>query len=171
MARGRVDTAALVERSAVVTSAHDQLVTHRYLIRYPAHEPRRSDPHYIDFDHYHRRTRHTARCQMGERLGYSECRDAKGQPAPAPTGGPQPGLELHHAHIEFALQNAVNLELLEKDYPGVSNRDQVGAWVESAANFMWLCAWHHRGAGGIHSATASDWEAERYVLGLIREAV
>jgi hypothetical protein len=53
------------------------------------------------------------------------------------------------------------------DYPGVSDPKIVGAWVESAENLMWLCEAHHRGAGGIHVAAASDFEAEKYVRSLI----
>lgn len=151
--------------------AHDGAQSHHYLLHFPEHPARTDDPHYKDFDAYHRRTRPTARCYVGERVGYSDCRDAQGNPAePTGNGGYQPGLELHHAHIEFSLQNGVSLAALEKDYPGVSNPDEVGAWVETEANFRWLCAFHHRGAGGAHTASHSDWEAQQYVLGLIGEA-
>ncbi len=61
----------------------------------------------------------------------------------------------------------MNLEWLEVDYPGVSNPDEVGAWVETGANFVWYCQFHHRGHGGAHVASASDFEAEKYVKGLI----
>lgn len=149
------------------TPAHEQHFTHSYWVTYPAHEPRQEDPHYKDFTAYHRKNRPTARCAMGQRLGYRYCADEHGQPAQPRTDGFQPGLELHHAHIEFALQNAVDLALLEKDYPGISNPDEVGAWVESGANLVWLCTLHHRGAPGVHSATASDWEASHYIRDLI----
>lgn len=140
------------------TPAHDQVFTHSYVVHYPAHEPRKNDPHYRDFEAYRKRTKVTAKCAIGaHRNDFSEC------------GGE---LELHHAHIEFALQNRINLRWLEVDYPGVSDPDEVGAWVESAANLEWLCEEHHRGAGGVHSATASDFEGERYIYGMIskREA-
>lgn len=77
-------------------------------------------------------------------------------------------IELHHAHVEFSLQNGVDLAALEKDYPGISDQSQVGTWVESGANFQWLCAFHHRGHGGVHVASASDFEAEKYVRDLIQ---
>jgi len=134
--------------------AHDQKVTHTYTIHFPEHEPRRNDPHYKDFQHYRRLTRATAKCAVGQhRNDYSEC------------GGV---LELHHAHIEFALQNNVDLAWLEVDYPGVSNPDEVGAWVESAQNLVWLCTRHHRGDLGVHVLTSADYEAMRYVKGLVR---
>ena len=136
--------------------AHDQKVTHSYTVRYPDHQPRRSDPHYKDFEHYRCATKDTARCAVGaHRDDYTEC------------AGP---LELHHAHIEFALQNGIDLAWLEVDYPGVSDPTSVGAWVESAPNLAWLCLFHHRGAGGVHVASASDFEAEKYVKGLIGNA-
>ncbi len=148
-------------------AAHDGKQTHRYLVHFPAHPARTSDPHYVDFNAYHRRTRSTARCYIGERIGFDECRDAQGNPAPAPEDGEQPGLELHHAHIEFSLQNGVDLAALEKDYPGVSDNTRIGAWVESATNFRWLCVHHHRGAAGAHTVAHADYEASQYIKGLI----
>jgi hypothetical protein len=135
------------------TAAHDANQTHHYLLHYPAHPPRTGDPHYVDFEAYRRRTHATAKCSIGEHFNdFSTCH---GQ------------LELHHAHVEFSLQNGVDLQRLEVDYPGISNPDEVGAWVESAANLMWLCEFHHRGHGGVHVAAAADFEASKYVRGLI----
>ncbi|UXA09694.1 hypothetical protein KXD96_28105 (plasmid) [Mycobacterium sp. SMC-2] len=136
-----------------MTEHHSRPVTNHYTVHYPAHEPRETDPHYKDFEAYRRRTHKTAKCVIGEHRGdYSDCR------------GP---LELHHAHVEFALQNGIDLVWLEQDYPGISDPDKVGAWVESAANLMWLCLFHHRGHGGVHVASAADFEASRYVRELI----
>ena len=159
------------------TPAHDQVSAHKYLVHYPAHFPRASDPHYKDFKAFHQKFGPTARCDFaihatllgdadpvkhGKRLiGPGEAR------AGCDTTSP---MELHHKVIEFSLQNGVDLALLEKDYPGVSNPDEVGAWVETGANFIWYCTLHHRGPGGAHTATASDFEAERYVRGLISAA-
>jgi hypothetical protein len=139
----------------MMTEAHKQVVTHRYTILYPAHEPRKSDPHYVDFEAYRKAHVQTAVCAFALRTGDdSECDHDH-------------PLELHHAHIEFALQNGVDLRLLERDYPGVSNPDEVGAWVESGQNLVFYCRAHHRGPGGVHSATSSDFEAEHYVRQLI----
>jgi len=135
---------------------HDQNVTHHYIIHYPAHPERTSDPHYVDFNHYREKTKNTAQCSVGaHRDDFSECTLDK-------------PLELHHSHVEFSLQNGVDLKWLEKDYPGISDPNTVGAWVESAQNLMWLCEFHHRGHGGVHTAAASDYEAEKYVRGLIK---
>ena len=133
--------------------AHDQNVTHSYLIHYPEHAPREGDAHYVDFEAYRRKTVSAAQCSIGaHRNDFSECSG---------------GLELHHAHIEFSMQNGVDLGWLERDYPGVSDAAHVGAWVETADNLVWLCEHHHRGHGGVHVASASDYEAERYVRMLI----
>lgn len=141
------------------TPAHDQKVTHSYVVHYPDHPPRKDDPHYADFNAYRKRTRATAKCAVGaHRNDFSECE-------PGPDSWPK-GLELHHAHIEFSLQNGVDLKWLEVDYPGVSDPNSVGAWVESADNLEWLCTKHHRGAEGVHLLSASDFEAARYVRGL-----
>src|SRR5690348_11354893 len=104
-----------------MTDQHDQVVTHRYVVHYPDHAPRAGDPHYRDFEAYRRRTRAHARCRFAIDAGDDADCDLT-----AP-------LELHHAHIEFALVNAVDLRRLEHAYPGVSDPDEVGAWVESAA--------------------------------------
>lgn len=137
----------------MTTPEHDQAETKHYTVHYPAHPPRTSDPHYRDFNAYRRRTQKTAKCAIGaHRNDFSECHG---------------GLELHHSHVEFSLQNGVDLAWLEKDYPGISDPDHVGAWVESADNLLWLCEFHHRGHGGVHVSSAADFEAEKYVKGLI----
>ena len=151
-------------------AAHDALQSHRYVVHFPPHPARTSDPHYVDFNHYHRQHRATARCYVGERIGFDDCRDAQGAPCVIDEKGQQSGIELHHAHVEFSLQNGVSFEALEHDFPGISDPNQVGAWVESDQNFRWLCVFHHRGPGGAHTASHSDWEASQYVLGLIGKA-
>jgi len=151
---------------SAATPAHDGKQSHSYIVHFPAHPARTSDPHYRDFDAYHRKHRATARCHIGQRIGFGDCRDAQGRPA-LPGTGPQPGLELHHAHVEFALQQGVDLKALEVDFPGISDPDSVGAWIETDQNFRWLCVFHHRGHGGAHTAAHADWEASQYILGLI----
>lgn len=153
-----------------ITPAHTQVSAHRYVVHYPPHPARKDDPHYKDFNHYHKTHRPTARCFVGTFIGFDECRDEHGEQALVDSSGFQPGLELHHAHVEFSMQNGVDLSALEKAYPGISNPDDIGAWVESGDNFMWLCTFHHRGPGGAHTAAASDWEAEKFVKGLISKA-
>ena len=154
---------------AAVTPAHDQKFSHSYIVHFPDHAPRTSDPHYVDFNHYHRLHRKTARCFVGEKIGFGDCRNNKGEacPAPADPCEQQDGLELHHAYVEFSLQNGIDLSALEKDFPGISDPDNVGAWVESDQNFRWLCVFHHRAAGGAHTASHSDWTAQQYVPHLI----
>ena len=161
-----------------VTPAHTQHFDHSYWVSYPDHYPREQDPNYKDFHAFHVKNSPGARCAYaihGDLPGDAE--PVRQDAAPHRLIGPAEErvgcdvthpIELHHAHVEFALANEVDLALLEKDYPGVSNPDEVGAWVETGANFIWYCSLHHRGLGGAHSASASDFEAERYVLGLIK---
>lgn len=138
--------------AAHVIDAHTQKTSHSYLMHYPSHYPRPEDPHYIDFEHYRRTHVTTARCAYADSASGDLCTTQ---------------LELHHKVIEFSLQNGVDLAVLEKDFPGISDPAQVGAWVESDQNFVFYCSFHHRGHGGVHTATSSDFEAERYVKGLI----
>lgn len=141
-----------------VTPAHDQATTNRYVIHYPDHEPRETDPHYRDFNALRRRLKAdpaTWVCSVGAaRADFTECSLDK-------------PLELHHSHVEFSLANAVDLRWLAGVYPGIDTPDEVGAWIESADNLVVLCVRHHRGHGGIHHAAAADYEAERFVRGLI----
>lgn len=140
-----------------MTEQHDQLAVHKYTVHYPEHPPRTSDPHYKDFEHYRKQTHATAKCTIGDhRNDFSEC-DLENP------------LELHHSHVEFSLQNGVDLAWLEKDYPGISNPEEIGAWIESANNLTWLCRRHHRGPAGIHTAAYADYEAEKYVRNLISQ--
>ena len=140
-----------------MADAHEQKVTRSYTVNYPDHPERTADPHYKDFNAYRRKTQKDAHCAVGaHRDDFSEC--SLDMP-----------LELHHAHVEFSLQNGVDLSWLEKDYPGISDPDSVGAWIESADNLAWLCERHHRGLDGVHMLSAADYEAERYVRSLIKE--
>ena len=149
-------------------AAHDGRQSHAYTVHFPPHPARTSDPHYVDFNHYHQEHRATARCFVGAKIGFQDCKDAQGNATPDPGDGKeQAGLELHHAHVEFSLQQGIDLSALEKDFPGISDPTQVGAWVESDQNFRWLCVFHHRGPGGAHTAAHADWEASQYVIGLI----
>lgn len=132
--------------------AHSQKIDHRYVMHYPEHSPRPQDPHYIDFNHYRAQHVATAKCKFADSADSDQCTDQ---------------LELHHTFIEFSLQNGVDFAVLEKDFPGISDPDTVGAWVESDQNFTWLCSYHHRGHGGVHTAAAADYQAERYVRDLI----
>lgn len=138
--------------------AHDQRVTHSYTVRYPAHEPRETDPHRGDFEEYKRRRRedgtYTCDFAIRHRAGDTDECDLT-----------RP-LECHHQHIEFALQNGVDLALLERDYPGVSQAG-IGAWLDSADNLELLCVFHHRGHAGVHVASAADLEGLAYVRRLI----
>jgi hypothetical protein len=135
---------------------HVQSVTHRYAVRYPEHGPREGDPAYIDFEHYRRTHIATARCQFAiERGDDSEC--DKEHP-----------LELHHSHVEWAMLNEVDFALLEPRYPGISDPSTVGKWAETGENLEFRCRFHHRGPGGVHTASAADYEASHFIRNLLR---
>lgn len=162
---------ASASRSGGPVAAHSQVVSVRYVVHYPEHEPRASDPHYHAFEAFRAAHSAAAVCFVGERLGFGECRTAQGHPLPVqPLPVAAAGLELHHAHLEFALLNAVSLTALQHDFPDLTDPVKVAAWAESDRNFMWLCAWHHRGAAGAHHATHADWTAGLYVPHLISGA-
>lgn len=147
------------EAGRLTVPGHIARVTHSYFVHYPPHDERPDDPHYKDFNAYRRKTREFAQCVVGQhRNDFSEC-------FPPQEHWPI-GLELHHTHIEFALQQGIDLSWLDVDYPEVGDPTKVGAWVESAKNLEWRCIFHHRGVGGVHTLTASDYEGVKYVKGL-----
>lgn len=137
-----------------IVKAHAQLSSHKYTTHYPEHGPRPSDPHYKDFEHYKKLHKDDAKCMFSNYAGGDQCTLDK-------------PLELHHTHIEFALTNGVDFATLEKYYPGISDPSQVGAWVESDQNFVFLCQFHHRGHGGAHVAAAADFESQKWVKDFI----
>lgn len=124
-----------------------QNVTHSYVLRFPAHAPRKDDPHYALFEAYRKAHVATAKCYVGQRVGFEHC---------------QGGLELHHDHLEFAVLNAVDLKALQVDFPDVTDEDALQRWAESEPNFRFLCEKHHRGSGGAHVLAHADWEASVY---------
>lgn len=138
--------------------AQARKVTHSYTVRYPAHEAREDDPHYKDFDHLRREWSKDPvkwRCWVGvQRDDFSECDS-------------EHPLELHHAHLEFAMLNAAYLPWVQRRYPGITDPTKLGEWVESADNLVVLCQRHHRGHDGAHVASASDYEGILMVRGLI----
>lgn len=133
--------------------AHDQKVTLRYTVHYPCHPDRKSDPRYKAFNAYRRRTQPTAKCAIGEhRDDYSECAGE---------------LNLHHSHVEFSMQNGIEIAWLAKDFPEVIDDATAADWVESPANLIWLCNQHHIGSRGIHRLSAADFEAQKYVRNMV----
>lgn len=140
-------------------SAHDQAFTHHYVVHYPAHEPRKDDPHKADFLEWKRRRREggTWHCDFAQahRGGdVSECDMTH-------------PLEAHHSKVELAMLNEVDMALLAADYPGIDGQD-AGAWIDSDANLTLLCRNHHRGPMGVHCASYADFTSMTYVRNLIR---
>lgn len=154
-----IDQPAPADRAgAGQVAAHAQRVTHTYLVNYPEHEPRGSDPHLHDFEEYKKRRKADAKwhCDFAQeyRAGdQSECDLTK-------------PLECHHKHIEFALRNGVDITLLEPHFPGISKQD-IGAWIDSDPNLELLCVFHHRGRGGKHTAAYADYESAQWFRHLI----
>lgn len=141
-----------------IVAAHLQAFTHRYVVKYPAHDPRANDPHKHDFLEWKRRRREngTYVCDFAtaHRGGdASECDAAR-------------PLEAHHKVVELAMLNEIDFALLEGDFPGISAQS-VGAWIDGDSNLTLLCVAHHRGPGGVHNASYSDFGSEYYVRDLI----
>ena len=151
----------------VVTAAHSQKVTNTYLISYPDHAPRASDPHYKAFAAYRAAHIAQATCFVGARVGFDQCSDALGASMLEQPSLSGHGLELHHKVLEFSLLNSIDLKALMVDYPFLVDSAAIATWSEGSGNLEFICAKHHRGIGGIHHAAYADFEAELYVKSLI----
>lgn len=145
----------------MAVAAHRQAVTHRYIITYPAHDPREHDPHLRDFREWKRRRKAagTYHCDFAW-----QHRD--GDTAECETRKP---LEAHHRIIELAMMNEIDFALLDAIYPGLSAQE-IGAWIDSDANLTLLCVNHHRGPMGVHVASYADYGSEFYIRNLISRA-
>jgi hypothetical protein len=144
-----------------MVAEHEQKVSHTYMVHYPEHAPRERDPHKKDFEKWKqgRRDSNTYYCDFAhEHRGgdTSECDN-------------EHPLEAHHKVVELAMLNEVDFALLEKDFPGIGNPDEAGAWIDSDKNLTLLCTYHHRGPMGVHVASYSDFTSESYVRNLIRD--
>lgn len=146
-------------RGKKAVAAHQQAVTHSYVLTFPGHEPRSRDPHKHDFEAWKKRRKDagTWYCDFAHE-------HRAGDAGECDMSHP---LEAHHKVIELAVLNEVDFLLLEKDYPGISAQD-VGAWIDGDDNLTLLCRVHHRSAAGVHTASASDYASAFYVRGLIR---
>ena len=130
--RAAVDAAVLHERTRRIMLVE----------RYPAHEPRQHDPHYHAFNAARRRMRAAGllRCTVCGACSH---------------------VELHHAWVEFAIQNAVDVEKLDEAAGLHLSDEEFKDWVESPGNLEPLCVLHHRGLMGVHNLPEPDWRALR----------
>lgn len=157
----------MADVAPLITVAHTQRVTNTYLLSYPDHAPRATDPHYKAFAAFRAAHVAAAVCFVGQRVGFDQCSDALGAPMLEQPCALGHGLELHHKVLEFSLLNSIDLKALIVDYPFLVDSDAVAAWSEGAGNLEFICAKHHRGVGGIHHAAYADFEAELYVRNLV----
>lgn len=130
---------------AGIVPAHTQGMTTRYALYYPEHEPRETDTHYRLF--------HAARTRL-ERLGALRCWRC----------GAIDDIQLHHAIVEFALANGVDIAAFSRLYPEfhVADDETFLDFVESEGNLMPLCVRCHIGEAGIHSLPYPAWIAGRF---------
>lgn len=126
------------------TPAHNQPDTLHLVLFYPAHEPRKSDPNYRYF--------REAKTRM-KKAGLLKC-------VVPGCGFPGP-IELHHARVEFALQNGIDLQEFNTLYGLHLSDQEFLVYIESEGNLEPLCPTHHRGALGVHSMPEPQWVALR----------
>lgn len=128
-----------------MTAAHVEHVRMLMALAYPEHDPREHDPHYHFFN--------AARRRMKEK-GLLVCA------IKTPIHSPGP-IELHHDKVEYSLQNGIDLDKFNELYGLHLDDEGFKQFIEEEGNLEPLCALHHRGAIGVHSMLAPQWNAYR----------
>ncbi|HTZ63485.1 MAG TPA: hypothetical protein VMB51_05220 [Solirubrobacteraceae bacterium] len=127
-----------------MTGPHQAEVTIRLIERWPAHEPRESDPHYKLFHQAKERMRRQGLLKCNVRSDYHY-----GQ------------IELHHNKVEFAHINDIDLDKFNAAYGLDLTDEQFAEYVEQEGNLEPLCTLHHRGQEGVHSLPEPEWNVLR----------
>ena len=130
----------------MTTPAHDQALTLHIVAHIPEHDPRATDPHYALFNQAKARIKKAGlwRCVFGD----DYC-----------AGVP----ELHHDHVEFSQQNAMDVNKVNEAFGlHLTDDDEFAAWIEGPGNLEVLCSAHHRTHYGIHVMPGPLWEPLRY---------
>ena len=130
-----------VQKSVIAspdTPAHSQKVTYTVEEWFPAHLPRKNDPHYRVFDATRKRLKRLGKL-ICWRCGVKEgdlLLDEDGHPTTA-----KASIELHHSVVEYSLANAVDIEEFGKLYPELHVEDDETflQFVESEGNLLPLC--------------------------------
>lgn len=148
-----VETTGAPAIETAATPAHTQSTTLHVAEWYPAHGPRESDPHYHLFHEAHARL-----LKAGKLVCWVCGKDG------AASGKP---IELHHAKVEFALANGIDLPRFEAAFPELEpiihgDEDAFLSWIEGEGNLLCLCKLHHTGVEGIHNLPYPIWECLRY---------
>lgn len=127
-----------------LTAAHSKNVTVRFIERYPAHEPRKNDPHYKYFNAAKRRMKKAGllKCNVQSKFHYGL-------------------IELHHDKVEFAHINDIDETKFNELYGLHLDDEQFQIYVESEGNLEPLCTEHHRGTTGVHSLPEPEWNTLR----------
>lgn len=127
-----------------MTDAHEATVTIRFIERWPAHEPRREDPHYSLFRKTKARLRRQGllRCAVESDYHWGV-------------------IELHHSKVEFAHVNDISVAKFNRAYGLDLSDAQFQEYVELEGNLEPLCTLHHRGQEGVHSLPEPEWNVLR----------
>ena len=132
------------------TAAHVERITETTEYHYPAHEPRKGDPHYTAFDEARKRLARLGKLVCW--IGNDDCDVAH-------------PIELHHSLVEFALANIVDEVHFAALYPEfkIGSDADFLAWIESEGNLLPLCKRHHTGLLGIHTIHYPAWLVQRFM--------
>lgn len=147
---------AAKKRSAVLAHVHDTVESVASVEMTPPHEPRETTPEYARAHHFLIYTKNApcAVCGVTRRtLG-----NAKRNPYHAAQ------LESHHYPIERSLMNACDPRRVHRDFPQVYDMATLAAFVDSPANLIVLCDYHHRSTeAGIHHLLTQDFAVMKYL--------
>lgn len=139
-----------------MTDAHQSTQHLTLLDSFPAHEPRKTDPHYAAFNACRQRLKKLGKLQCW--INNADCDHTR-------------PIELHHSIVEFSLANIVDSKHFGELYPEfhVADDESFLTWIEGEGNLLPLCVVHHRGVLGIHSILYSPWLVQRFMKAGVTE--
>lgn len=132
-----------------ITPAHSQPEEIHLLRHYQAHHTRAGDPYYKYFQATKRKLKEGGLYVCA--LAALEAADCEG------------GMTLHHAGVEYASQNSIDLGKLNVLLGLTMSAEQFRIYVESPGNLEVLCEGHHLQGHrfSVHQVPHADWEAVR----------
>jgi len=128
-------------------AAHNKNITVRFIERWPAHPPRKSDPYNKVFEAAKKRLKALGayKCAVNSNYHWGK-------------------LEAHHSLVEeaHALAGEIDLQKFNDLYKlSLASDDELMDYINSPGGLEILCELHHRGQEGVHSLPEPEWNVLR----------
>lgn len=141
---------------SILSHVHETRETVATVEMTPPHPPRTSTPEYARAHKFLVTTKNSPCLVCGV------TRRTLRNPAKNPCGAK--AIETHHYPIERSLMDACDPVKVHRDFPQVYDAATLAAFVDSPANLIVLCDFHHRSVeAGIHHLLTQDFAVLKYL--------